>query len=246
MKVQKVGEETCKECGSTYPIYKSKYAEYGECRKCRDKNLVPSKEELIQRRINRMTEKYSRIPADLENATFESYKPMHPSQANAKKIAELYATQFSLNKGSLVFSGTTGLGKSHLAYCIAKTVKNKGFTTLYIKSTDFLELVRSTYNNPMLDESKIFELIEQVDLLVLDDVGSEYIKQTDTESWASDILFKLTDIRQSKCNVYTTNYNDEGLAKKYGYPAGARIVSRILNNAQGMRLEGQDFRRRKI
>src|SRR5699024_12000063 len=52
-------------------------------------------------------------------------------------------------------------------------------------------------------------MIDELDLLVLDDIGSEYVKANEYgyESWASDVLYKVFDMRLNKSIICSTNYS---------------------------------------
>lgn len=183
----------------------------------------------------------------MKDAKINEYIPSHDTQKQAKELVLNYIKTFSKGE-SLVLSGKPGLGKSMLAYIITKALRHYGHKTLFIKTTDLLDLFKSTYRNgSQLTEERIFELIGTLDLLVLDDIGSEYIKVNESghETWSSDILYKTMDLRLNKALVCTTNYTHLELEKKYGHN-GERILSRMLQNADGIRLEGEDRRRKNV
>jgi DNA replication protein DnaC len=147
----------------------------------------------------------------------------------------------------LTLAGSPGLGKSHLAYAIAKAIRAKGFKVLFIKSTELLDHIKSTYNeHSAISEERIFQMVDELDLLVLDDLGSEYVKANENghESWASDVLYKVFDMRLNKSTICTTNYSESELEKKYGNN-GPRIIDRMMYRATGIRLEGESYRRRE-
>lgn len=75
--------------------------------------------------------------------------------------------------------------------------------------------------------------------MALDDIGPEYVKINTVghESWASDVLYKIFDMRIDKSNLCTTNFSEKELTQKYGNN-GPRIISRMMNNAKGIQLEG--------
>ena len=89
-------------------------------------------------------------------------------------------------------------------------------------------------------------LINDVELLVLDDIGAEYVKsENGMESWVTDILYQIVNSRQEKLNVYTTNYTGKELQKKYGAMSG-RIISRMMSNSKIIKLDGSDHRLKNL
>lgn len=256
--IEEAGKETCEKCGETYTLYHTKKGIVGACKPCYDKEFIqslelPTKDEYRQSKETGIISELERVTSDLKNATVNNYQPKHETQVKAKEIAKNYILNFD-KEHSLVLSGNPGLGKTHLAYAIAKGVRKmrdtdgNHYKTMFIKSTDLLQKIRSTYHSEStLTEERILKLIDKVDLLVLDDVGSEYIKKNDdgSETWATDILYKVADMRLGKALVVTTNYNESSLVDKFGNN-GPRVVDRLLDNAERHRLEGDSFRKNRF
>ena len=42
-----------------------------------------------------------------------------------------YAQNFTMQSGNMLFSGATGLGKTFLSACIARTVADRGYSVVY-------------------------------------------------------------------------------------------------------------------
>jgi len=251
--IKPAGTQTCETCGNEYQLYETPVGVQGACKPCADKELkkdLPFIEDLQERRERNFIEKFERIPWDLQDATVNSYKPdpLYASQTKARKLVTQFIQEFANNKGaSLVLSGSPGLGKSHLAYAAAKALKGQDYKVLYLKASDLLEFVRGTFSpKSELTETQIFDMISGLDLLVMDDVGAEYVKMNDQgyETWVSDVLCKVFDLRLNKPIICTTNYTESQLASKYGMH-GNRITSRMLQNAEAIRLEGKDRRKKE-
>lgn len=225
-----------------------------QCKSCEDKKLaerlsLPTSEEYRQQKEMGFAKRFERITNDLVDVTVNSYKvdPKYPSQEKARQAAIDFITKYDGTQ-SLVLSGVPGIGKSHLSYAINKAIRNKGYKTLFIKSTDLLDSIKETYSyQPNTTQEQIFKMIDQLDLLVLDDLGGEYEKKDDNnnETWASDVLYKVVDMRLGKSLIVTTNYGESELIEKYGRVQGGRIVSRMMENATPIRVEGADLRRKE-
>lgn len=248
--MEQVGEEQCKECGRVYKLYKTPVGVAGGCKPCEDKKFkaklnLPTVEDYRESKERNFILSFERVSTDLQKATVKSYKPVTDSQKEAKQAAIDFITQFD-GKHSLALSGTPGLGKSHLAYAICKAIRKQGYKTLFIKSTDLLEKIRGTYSGNGLAEEDIFNMIYNLDLLALDDIGSEYVKKDEQghESWASDVLYKVMDLRLEKSTICTTNYTESELEAKYG-KNGVRITDRMMDMAKGIRLIGDSYRKKE-
>ncbi len=222
-----------------------------ECNKCEDRKLahklnLPTSDEYRSQKEMGFILDFERITDDLKKATVNSYitDERYPSQRKAKDAAIKFITEYT-GKESLVLAGMPGIGKSHLSYAINRAIRGKGYKTLFIKSTDLLDAIKETYNyQSNVTQEQILKMIDGLDLLVLDDLGGEYEKkQDDNETWASDILYKVVDMRLGKSLIVTTNYSESELVGKYGQVQGSRIVSRMMENATPIRIEGKDLRR---
>lgn len=247
-----VGQEHCEVHDRSYDLIKTPAGIAGGCEICHEERRKIEDQEIVMEAIKHKKdwqqpyiERFERVSSDLEVAKVNNYKPNHKTQEQAKKMVIDYIKHFN-KKGSLILSGRAGNGKSHLAYAITKALRQRKFKTLFIKSTDLLDLIKTTYQpGAQLTEDRIFEVIETIDLLVLDDLGSEYVRGNEQghETWASDILYKVMDLRLNKSLVCTTNYTEKELESKYGYN-GERIISRMMDNARATRLQGEDHRRK--
>jgi len=270
MNAEKIADKTCEQCTQPFEIFKiivgGKVVSPGNlnetlCFPCQRKKEDREKVEEAfkqmelaksQRKL-RIFEKHSMLSEDLAEARFHNYIPDDPSKAEAKTKAEWYAKNFpkflneelndeKLGWQSLLFQGSYGLGKSHLAYAIAHEVIQQGYGVIFVDTPTLLRKIRETYSKGSeLSESDIFELISESDLVVFDDMGAEYVKQNDNESWAVDKLFQAIQSRIGKPTVYTTNYISSDLAAKYGQHGG-RIVSRMMKGTKPIKFFGEDYR----
>lgn len=216
------------------------------CKYCTDKELVKSlpiattEEEKRLKTIQAKAKYFNRIPNDLKNVTIRDYQRNTEAQKQARELAAKYIVDFDGTR-SLVFSGNPGIGKSHLAVGITKALSSD-YSTLFLKTSDILALMRESYDNGKHSEKDVFDISKRVDLLVIDDLGAEYDRNENNESWASNIMFRILDSRLGKSTIVTTNYSESELEKKYGMD-GKRIVSRMCDNADKLRIDGKDMRK---
>jgi|SRR5690625_635421 len=250
-----VGQATCDDHDTVYDLYDTPGGVTGMCNECFKQQQESENKTLVEKAMKNHEEGYrrfvmsfERVTGDLQDATVNSYQPKHETQAKAKQAVVRFVEDFERDgtTRSLVLSGSPGLGKSHLSYATAKAFRAKGLSALYVKSTDLLDHIKNTYSNEArTTEEQIYKMIENLDLLILDDIGSEYIKVNESghESWASDVLYKVLDSRLNQPTICTTNYGEIELEKKYGHN-GPRITSRMMDNTEAIRLQGEDRRRK--
>lgn len=243
---------TCEKCGAQVQIIEvnrnGKTVKVSECLNCINKKLqdefIAFKEDMEKRKNDILFERFSLIPGELKNASFDNYKPVNESTATAKEKCMWYVEHFDElgKKNSLLLQGSYGVGKSHLSYAIAKYLKERGKLVIFITMPELLNVLRESYSRNDFSEMDILEVCKNADLLVLDDVGAEYVKIGDgNESWAVDKIFTIINSRVDKPNIFTTNYRSDELSKKYG-THGGRIVSRMMSGTEVIKIDAPDYR----
>jgi len=113
-----------------------------------------------------------------------------------------------------------------LACAVLSKLKDD-YSTGFAHIPSFLEQLRQ-------GEANIKQLIA-VDLLVLDDLGSE--RESD---WVLEKLLVIVDgrLNEFKPTIYTTNFNLDELELR----VGSRLASRILYNSLDLVVQGPDWR----
>ncbi len=184
--------------------------------------------------------------APIDECTFESfdtnYYPEEMDGVCPKKKAEIikenckrYATSFTKRSKSLLFMGNTGLGKTHLSLAIANVVINRGYSVIYGTAQNILRDLQNE-NFGRTDNLRYFENeILSTDLLILDDLGTEFKNQ-----FTVSCLYNIINSRlcAKLPTIISTNYTFEELEEKYDQ----RITSRITGQYSTLILVGNDIR----
>lgn len=145
-----------------------------------------------------------------------------------------YAHDFSLNSGNILMKGNTGLGKTHLSLAIANEVIRKGFGVIYVSAPSLLQRIEKNYfSNDKNDD--IEELINECDLLIIDDLGTEFHTQ-----FSSSQLYNIFNSRilSNKPVIINTNLTPNQMKDDYS----ERFVSRVFGNSQVLDFLGDDIR----
>lgn len=215
------------------------------CYQCEEEEMFPYLEEVRKKeeklRAERLMQKYFLIPETLKNAGFKNYEVLDSATAKAKEDAMQYVKDFlDGNYYSLLFMGSPGTGKSHLCAAIARTVKEHGYSVGFITTGEVLRKIKNTYGPGALEsEETIFNDLKRLDLLILDDLGSESTGGND--DWRLAMLFEMVNSRMGKPTVYTTNFDDVRLPDA----VGARVSSRLNENTKFIDLfRAEDYRKR--
>ncbi len=151
------------------------------------------------------------------------------------RACKKYAQSFSERSQNLLFSGDTGLGKTFLSACIARTVADSGYSVMYETASHlFAKLERAKFNN---DEEARRECEKYLacDLLIVDDLGTEMPGQFTTSA-----LYGLVNDRilAGKPMIVSTNLNSEDFAARYN----RQIASRLRGNFLRVPFVGEDIR----
>lgn len=143
-----------------------------------------------------------------------------------------YAVHFTPGCGSLLFTGTTGVGKTFLTNCIAKEVLERSCSVMSLSAVELFERLGI---HPQEEESCDSQYIMECDLLIIDDLGTELI----TSYTASQLFHCINDrLLNRRCTIISTNIKVNELRTVYS----ERIASRILSSYRIYPLYGDDIR----
>lgn len=140
------------------------------------------------------------------------------------------------NEKNLLFSGGTGLGKTYLSNAIVARLLEKEYTVLYQTAPVMLDTLIS---NLFKNDSSFSENLLNVDLLVIDDLGTETMN-----SMKFTELYKIINTRLLNQNgkitktIISTNLDLQGLYNTYD----ERLVSRFIGHYNIYRFFGDDIR----
>ena len=181
----------------------------------------------------------------VEFANFFFYKGIDGSLEEAKLIAEKFVAAFPEVKAGLLFEGSSGIGKTHLAVAVLRElVTDHGVTGRFVDYRDLLRSIQDSYN-PVSETSEleILRPILSADVLLLDEVGTR--RPTD---WVRDTVTQILNDRykRERITLITTNYGDDAadpsvptLAERIGPYAR----SRLYEMCRKVTMRGQDFRK---
>lgn len=168
----------------------------------------------------------------IAQARFENYRTDEPEAKRNFELMKQYASEILEGKiFNVLLYGTPGVGKSHLSYSLLYFVneaKPKDKSCLFVDIDEMLRKIRDSFDNPesIFTEHYFTSLLSDVDVLVLDDLGAETGNEH-TEKKASDftgrILRAVTNARQDKVTIVTTNLPGTQLNKMYDHKTLSRL-----------------------
>jgi DNA replication protein DnaC len=139
--------------------------------------------------------------ARFEDASFDEYDATVPGVQQAYQAAFKFAMR---PKGWLALVGPNGCGKTHLAVATAKERVEANDTVMIQTVPDLLDYLRSGFSSSSTSSYEIlFDQMRRVDLLVLDDLGSQH-----NSPWAMEKIFQILNYRYNMMlpTLITANY----------------------------------------
>ena len=145
-----------------------------------------------------------------------------------------YAQNFTCTSPSLLFVGATGLGKTYLSACIARTVAGRGFSVSYAPVGQLMAAFENEKFRPQPDTSCTEEYFS-CDLLIIDDLGTEM-----TTQFTISALYQILNTRLmgAKPTIVSTNLPLGDLSARYS----EQIASRLLGAYRLYKFYGDDIR----
>lgn len=171
------------------------------------------------------------------NRRFETFAVTAENEDAHCKCLE-YADGFPYQNGKgLLIVGSCGAGKTHLAVSILNRVIEKRTMGLFVTVPELLAEIRKNFN--VDSKSDLIEKVKQIPFLILDDLGTER-----TTEWVLEQLFVIINSRYENMlpTIITTNCNMSELEEKIGQ----RIISRIIEMCDGIKMNCDDYRMRKL
>jgi len=187
----------------------------------------------MQRRKEELVHLSNLRPFD--EKTFMNFSP----DIEGVRLAYMRTLEYARRpQGWLFLLGGYGSGKTHLAAAIANEAMRRDFEVLFMVVPDLLDHLRATFgphSETSYDER--FEIVRNVPLLILDDLGTE-----NTTPWAREKLFQIINHRYNHklSTVFTSNEDMDHL--------DPRIASRLCDSVlcERILLEAKDYRKLSI
>lgn len=139
---------------------------------------------------------------------------------------------------SMMFVGSSGLGKTFLGNCIMNELTDRGISCLYMPATSlFKPFAPGFYGQEKAAET--VEFIMNCELLLIDDLGSEKQSGARYGELLEILNNRMLRGRNTLCKtIITTNLTPANIFSYYG----ERVASRILGSFDILKFAGEDIR----
>ena len=160
---------------------------------------------------------------------------------NKAEIKDLCTLRFIENKENILFYGTPGVGKTHLATAIGVEAASKRYLTYFISCHDLIQNLRKAYNENRLEAR--LKHYNKYKLLIIDEIG--YLP---LDKLGANLFFQLITKRyEHNSTIITTNqpfskwgdvFSDMTLANA--------ILDRLLHHSHIIKIVGPSYRTKDV
>ena len=224
------------------------------CVDCKDTGYINGEKcHCFKQEIINVVYSQSNIKNILARENFDTFSYEYYSQdkidpatgASAFEIARsavakcrFFVDDFGNTPKNIFFYGETGVGKTFLSNCIAKELLEKGYSVIYFTAFQLFDILSKGVFDRDADAIAAHQNIFDCDLLIIDDLGTEF-----ANSFTTSQLFLCINERilRQKSTIISSNLGPNDIINIYS----ERTASRISSNYNIIKLFGDDIRTQK-
>ena len=188
------------------------------------------RQRIIERRV-----KAARFPV---LKTLEQFQWDWPKKINRLQVQNLFRLGFVPDKANVVFLGTVGVGKTHLATALGYAACQEGHSVLFTDAISVINDLAAAQKRGLLKRQLRRYL--GPDVLLLDEIGYLPIDQH-----GADLLFQVISQRYERGSlIVTTNKPFKQWASIFGNDGtiASAVLDRLLHHAETVVIEGSSYR----
>lgn len=152
---------------------------------------------------------------------------------NAVKMANDYINKNKdkILSNGLIIMGESGVGKTHLAAAIANKLIENDKIVLMGRLTTLLDMIKETFRDNTKSDNELIELYSNVDMIIIDDLGTEKIS-----SWALEKLYTIIQNRfeNGLPIIITTRFDKKGLISRFSYSNDQDLIDATISKLYQM------------
>ena len=214
------------------------------CPECVKEQIDKQEQEEVEKHLNasiyqktyNVLMRDSTIPEDLKAASFDNFII---ETTEEKQLLDFVKnqTQKYLDgmTGNTLLTGTTGVGKTHLAISLAKELneayraKGEPKSVLFINLTEILREIRESFKFTS-KEGYYSRMLKEVDYLILDDLGVKLGNSSgqSKSAWEEEFIFDVLSHRNN--TIITTNLSNNEIANLYSERVASRVRTGLKDN----------------
>jgi len=170
--------------------------------------------------------------------TLEQLRWDWPKKINRLQVQNLFRLEFLPQRANVIFLGTVGLGKTHLAIALGYAACQEGHSALFADAMSVINDLSASQKRGLLKRQLKKYLAPE--LLLLDEIGYLPIDQH-----GADLLFQVISQRYERGSiVLTTNKPFKQWATIFNNDStiASAVLDRLLHHAETILLEGTSYR----
>ena len=173
--------------------------------------------------------------------TLDDYDFSFQPSINKDQILDFKNLRFLENKENIIFVGSPGVGKTHLATAIGMEAAKNRQITYFINCNDLISNLKKAHLENRLDDR--LRLYTKYKVLIIDEVGFLPI-----DKLGANLLFQLINKRYEKSTtIITTNQPFSKWADTFGDAVLANaILDRLLHHSYVFNINGKSYRTKDV
>lgn len=209
------------------------------------KNIIDALYELTEREKDMRKERAIRTCIATAgfpyNKTIQDYDFNFQPCVKKKEIEDFITLRFIENKENILFIGSPGVGKTHLATAIGVEAARNRYSVYFITCQELINQLRKAEHENRLEQR--LKAFMRHKLLIIDEIG--YLNLDES---AANLFFQLISMRyEQKSTIITTNKNLSKWAEIFGNPVIANaILDRLLHHSHVVNIVGPSYRTKDV
>lgn len=169
--------------------------------------------------------------------TIKEFDFNYQPSINRKEIEDLVSLRFIEAKSNIIFMGSSGVGKTHLATAIGIEAASQRISTYYINFAKLMEKIKLAAKENRLET--VIKHYLKYTLLIIDEVG--YVP---VDKDASSGFFQLIAARyEYRSTIITTNQTFSKWGDIFGDASiTAAIIDRLVHHCSIIKINGMSYR----
>ncbi len=149
-----------------------------------------------------------------------------------------YSSAFpNVKRPNIVLTGECGTGKTFMLNCVYSLLRQRGYSVVYKTAGELFEILRAY----AFDKENDFDLLLSVDVLIIDDLGTEPLFNNITVEYIYMLI--SSRLKNNKANIISTNLSVDKIKERYTERISSRLFDKSISSV--IRVPGSDLRMRQ-
>lgn len=174
--------------------------------------------------------------------TLDQFNWSWPKKINQAQVKNLFRLKFIEEKSNVIFIGSVGVGKTHIASALGYQACLKNHTVLFTSAIDAINNLIAAQHAGLLKQE--FKKYLKPCVLLIDELGYLPIDKT-----GADLLFQIVSQRYERGSIIiTTNrvFKDWPQIFNNDSTLTSALLDRLLHHTEAVVIEGKSYRMREV